>query len=730
MVYITSFCALIIVLVILFTFFFKNNKCQDNLAIKIVTYTLIALFVVRLFCYKSIIAESPDKFVGLDTSPLSSKVLTIICLLLIWFDYSALLINYCQPFFKVKVLHNIAKFMCLPILTLVLIFAKPILILLQGHANLSILTIIFGIETGAGIGISLYNLLTSIKEKHTLKEILLMLLCFFLISFSTLPSYFCQFVFGKPLFTRTWIIKELTPYHRYVLYGAFILPIVIYYLLKDKDEEFTRFILIYLNVGVLVGFVVNYNYKTIVSPWAWPFHLCNTALFVTPLVLIFKMKRLFYFTYFINVVGALLAMLMPNYGDATNILSMRAFNFWYNHYFAFFMPILLVSLKQFERPKLKQFIYSMVAFLGYFIIALFFNVFFSARGHTVDYFFINSNFVADKFGDWADKMFNITANITINNYTYEFHPLYQVVFFLVYVLIGLGVWFVYEEAYKLVDAHGTLVSRIKKIKIDEYALKNALQGRKMSEPMEKDAGIKYELKHFSKKYGSSNRFAVEDASLIVQGGEVFGFLGPNGAGKSTIIKTTVGIQPLTSGSINICGYDVATQPVEAKSLIGYVPDHYALYEKLTGREYVNYIADIYNVSKKDRDERIEKYVKLFQLEHSFDNMIKTYSHGMKQKITIMSALVHNPKVWILDEPLTGLDPNSIYQVKECMKEHAQNGNIVFFSSHLIDIVEKLCQRVAIIKHGHILCVKTLEEIENSGYTLEQFYLKMIGNEEE
>jgi len=246
--------------------------------------------------------------------------------------------------------------------------------------------------------------------------------------------------------------------------------------------------------------------------------------------------------------------------------------------------------------------------------------------------------------------------------------------------------------------------------------------------MEPNAGIKYELRNFSKQYASSKRFAVNKANFTVYGGEIFGFLGPNGAGKSTIIKSTVGIQPITSGNINICGYDVATQSVHAKALIGFVPDHYALYEKLSGREYVNYIADIYGVSEEDRNARIEKYIKLFELEQSIDSMMKTYSHGMKQKITIMAALVHDPKVWILDEPLTGLDPNSIYQVKECMKEHASRGNIVFFSSHIIDIVEKLCQRVAIIKQGEIQCVKTVKEIEESGYTLEQFYLKTIGNE--
>ncbi len=219
---------------------------------------------------------------------------------------------------------------------------------------------------------------------------------------------------------------------------------------------------------------------------------------------------------------------------------------------------------------------------------------------------------------------------------------------------------------------------------------------------------------------------IFDISFDINEGEVFGFLGPNGAGKSTIIKSTVGIQPISEGAIEICGYDVKKQPIMAKRQIGFVPDHYALYEQLSGREYINYIADIYEVSKEDRDARMAKYISLFQMEAQIDNKIKTYSHGMKQKITIMAALIHNPKVWILDEPLTGLDPTSIYQVKECMKEHAKAGNIVFFSSHIIDIVEKLCERIAIIKKGEIQCVKTVKQIEKSGKTLEQFYLDTIG----
>jgi ABC-2 type transport system ATP-binding protein len=243
--------------------------------------------------------------------------------------------------------------------------------------------------------------------------------------------------------------------------------------------------------------------------------------------------------------------------------------------------------------------------------------------------------------------------------------------------------------------------------------------------MHGDGSPRLTLRGFAKKYGANKHYSVDHVSFTVKGGEIFGFLGPNGAGKSTIIKSVVGIQTITEGNIEICGYDVERQAVQAKLNTGFVPDHYALYENLTGREYINYIADLYEVDEQTRNETIEKYVARFQLTGSFDNHMKTYSHGMKQKIAIMAALVHNPKVWILDEPLTGLDPNSIFEVKECMKEHAAAGNIVFFSSHIIDVVEKICDKIAIIKKGKLRAVASVEELEARGIDLEAFYLEII-----
>lgn len=238
-----------------------------------------------------------------------------------------------------------------------------------------------------------------------------------------------------------------------------------------------------------------------------------------------------------------------------------------------------------------------------------------------------------------------------------------------------------------------------------------------------------EIKHFTKIYSGSDKPSVDDLNLTIKDGEVYGFLGHNGAGKSTTIKSLVGIQSITSGQMIVDGFDVQKQPVEAKLRIGYVSDNHAVYERLTGREYINYIADLYMVKKEDRDERISKYTKMFKLEDAIDREIKSYSHGMKQKIVVIASLIHDPKVWVLDEPLTGLDPTSAYQIKECMKEHASRGNIVFFSSHVIEVVEKICTSICIIGHGKLQCQYSLKELKEKGISLEDLYLKYVSGEE-
>lgn len=231
-----------------------------------------------------------------------------------------------------------------------------------------------------------------------------------------------------------------------------------------------------------------------------------------------------------------------------------------------------------------------------------------------------------------------------------------------------------------------------------------------------------EIKNLTKRYGNSPVKAVDDLSISLKSGEIYGFLGSNGAGKSTTIKCLVGIYSFNAGDILIDGVSIKTNPLKAKKMIGYVSDNHAVFERLTGREYVNHIANLYNVSIKDLQERCDKLLKIFKLEESFDRPIKSYSHGMKQKISVIGALVHNPKLWVLDEPLTGLDPQSAYLLKQVMREHAKQGNTVFFSSHILDVVENLCDRCCIIDKGKLKGVYDVKQLKRDNISLEKIFM--------
>lgn len=238
-----------------------------------------------------------------------------------------------------------------------------------------------------------------------------------------------------------------------------------------------------------------------------------------------------------------------------------------------------------------------------------------------------------------------------------------------------------------------------------------------------------EIKNLTKRYGESSVNAVTDLSISLKAGEIYGFLGPNGAGKSTTIKSLVGIYPFQEGDILIDGVSIKTNPLEAKMKIGYVSDNHAVFERLTGCEYVNHMASLYGADPKDAEERINKLLDIFKLREAYHRPIKSYSHGMKQKISVIGALAHNPKLWVLDEPLTGLDPQSSYQLKMVMKQHAAEGNTVFFSSHILDVVENLCNRCCIIKRGKLQGIYDIAEIKARGESLEEIFVSVIGEED-
>jgi len=233
------------------------------------------------------------------------------------------------------------------------------------------------------------------------------------------------------------------------------------------------------------------------------------------------------------------------------------------------------------------------------------------------------------------------------------------------------------------------------------------------------------VKNVSKSYAKGKVRAVDDISLEVRRGEIFGFLGPNGAGKTTTIKMIAGVLPIDSGTITVNGYDIEKDPINAKMSMGYVPDTHDIYDRLTGIEYLNFIADVYGVSREERRRNIEKYLEMFDMKQAAGQPIRSYSHGMKQKIIVAGALLHDPPLWILDEPMTGLDPKSAHLLKEEMNRHCEKGNTVFFSTHILEVAERLCHRIGIINKGKIIAVGTLDELRSSGdESLESIFLEL------
>lgn len=231
--------------------------------------------------------------------------------------------------------------------------------------------------------------------------------------------------------------------------------------------------------------------------------------------------------------------------------------------------------------------------------------------------------------------------------------------------------------------------------------------------------------NLSKSY--KNKKAIDNISMEVKEGEIFGFIGHNGAGKTTTIKSIVGIHEFEEGDILINSKSIKKNPLECKKEIAYIPDNPDLYEALTGIGYLNFIADIFKVDKKIREEKIKYYSEKFEIDKALGDLISSYSHGMKQKLAIISALIHSPKILILDEPFVGLDPKASFTLKEIMRDFCNRGGCIFFSTHVLEVAEKICDKIAIIKDGKLISCGSIDEVKGDK-SLENIFMEMIDNE--
>lgn len=231
------------------------------------------------------------------------------------------------------------------------------------------------------------------------------------------------------------------------------------------------------------------------------------------------------------------------------------------------------------------------------------------------------------------------------------------------------------------------------------------------------------IENLTKRYGE--KIAVNNLSLHIAPGEIYGFIGHNGAGKTSTLKCIVGIQDFDEGEIYIDSKSIKKQPIECKRLFAYIPDNPDIYDFMTGIQYLNFVTDIFEVSQQERSELIKKYADMFEISGSLNDAINSYSHGMKQKLVIISALIHSPKLIIMDEPFVGLDPKASHILKGIMRQICDDGGAIFFSTHVLEVAEKLCDRVAIIKNGNLVVSGTIDEVKGDG-SLEEVFLELEG----
>jgi ABC-2 type transport system ATP-binding protein len=713
-------------LLIFAVLFWLTGKGKISLGKTLKVLAVILFFVYMFRLFSEDVIDKTFNLLGNDPAAEATWLFPVGKSLLIfslrWVTLCLVAFGIVGPFFSEKSIQNLLGFLGVPLCILNIIMFNSHITAFLGPDLMDVWSfrgVQFAVEIIVLLVICLLYLTKIIRNKEfkilgkPLRTAIWVLICLMMAFF---PQALLANLFGD--YGESPI--EFVPTHRLTIYIAFLFMILSYALMRGKTQEDKN---LFFATLALAG-LFQYFYVRKGGLGGLPLHLCNTAIIMMFFSFVFKMKGVFYFSYFVNVLGALCAILLPNF--TSDLFNLNTVAYWFNHIYAFVLPVLGVALRVFPRPTLKMMYKAIGIFTLYFLLVVFLNAWFN-NYTTTDYFFVYSDFLASKFGAESFHYANVLV-IQFQGLTFRFFYAAQLIIYGGFILLMFVTWAVYDAMFKISDHHFELLGRIRMHKMDMLKLRESLGGRSMTERIAPQTDEMIKITHFSKRYGNSNVKAVNDFSLTVHAGEVFGFLGHNGAGKSTTIKSLVGIQSISEGEMEVCGYNIKTQPLEAKLNIGYVSDNHAVYEKLTGREYINYVADLYLVNQQDRDERLEYYIHRFALADAIDNEIKSYSHGMKQKLVVISSLIHDPKVWILDEPLTGLDPTSSYQIKECMREHANKGNTVFFSSHVIEVVEKICDRIAIISHGVLEGVWSINELHEKGITLESLYLEFVNQQ--
>ncbi len=696
----------------------RKTKYETPL-IRVLSVLLFFAYLVRLFSKDSIdltfnlFLTDIQTPINAYTTWLFDPLMTFTIIMLRWFTLLTISWILINSIYKIKILKWLISFVGLITISANILLFDQHIIAFQGSNEITLRTIQFAVETGLAAIIVIISLVSLIKNKELFihkKELVDGLVIIIGSLFALMPLTLLFNFFGN----YGDIPKDFNMEHLFVIIVPIILMIIIYRYIKPKSQVAKDALIAFLAIAA----VFQYFYMRREDLAAWPLHLCNMAVVLIFFGTVFRIKSLFYFSYFATVLGAVGGIFLPNY--EVDFFSLTVIHFGFNHMYVLIIPILGIALGTFEKPKLKSMYQAIAVFTVYFIVVIILNAWFN-NYTPVDYFFAYSDFLPELFGALELK-YQYIISFEIGNLTLTFYWLFQLIYYISFVFLMFVSWYIYDASFNAIDANRKLITKQKQMKLDHLELLKSLAGRKLEDPMDEKGVGMIKIVNFSKRYGKSNKFAVKNFSLEVGPGEIFGFLGHNGAGKSTTIKSMVGIQSITEGEVFLDGYSIKTQPIEAKLRLGYVSDNHAVYEKLTGREYIHYVADLYRVPKELRDERLEILLKKLSLEHAIDQEVRSYSHGMKQKLVVIASLIHEPPIWILDEPLTGLDPTSAYQIKESMREHAAKGHIVFFSSHVIEVVEKICTKIAVINQGELMGIYEMSELQEKGISLESLYM--------
>ena len=521
--------------------------------------------------------------------------------------------------------------------------------------------------------------------------------------------------------------------HRISIYLTILFFIIVGTLFRFSNKEQQKYILLSLTIAGFYSFIVSHSAKDsllngAISPVGpvyfdvrtLPFDIKEISFIVLALYILTDKKIFFNIVLYVTLPIVTFSFFFPRYLSYLHVFNYVGRSYWQESSLIFIGLILLLSTKEYNFPRLKDSKYVIPIFAGYFLVITVLNSWLT--NYVPGYNFLYTNLNGCSFlntnrnflyfmGDWTNSLFKASFTININGFKLVYYPVFQFLLLVGYIALFYFAHLLNEELYTVGRSHAL---KLKKFKV--HTPKN-YRNRNYYNPLS--------IIKLNKKYKNNPRYSLRDINLSIKEGDIVGLLGHNGAGKTTLIKCIVGQEEITNGEIYSYGIPSDNEK-EFKRNVGYIPDHYILHEEMTGREYVNYIADLYKVDKLTRNKRILKYLKLFNLKSSFDAKIKTYSFGMKQKITILSTLVFAPKIWLLDEPLTGLDSESIFQTKACILEHAKQGNIVIFSSHLIDLVEDIANRVIILKKGELIYDKTMKEaLKECGGQLENLYMEKV-----